>query len=136
MALAESCAIHWEKKRTSSQKGRENRGGTVQVIHNSSAMSACRRVELFLVGMSVKQLALWTNLCSCCNAHLLLLGLLDTVLGGSVVDPALSLPCCCWLSRRALQWYPGGFLLWSWGYVTSTFPRHHDSVGIILGSLK
>lgn len=46
-----------------------------------------RRGELFLLGMSIKQLALWTNLCRCCNAHLFLLGLLDTLLGGSVVDP-------------------------------------------------
>lgn len=101
-----------------------------------ATMRACRRVELFLLRMSIRQISLWTNPCSCCNAHLLLLGLLDTVLGDSVVDLALSPPCCCWLSRRALRWYPVEFLLCSWGYVTNTFPRHRDSVGIILGSLK
>lgn len=54
--------------------------GSEQYMTPQQYMSACRRVELFLLVMSVKQLALWTNLCSCCNAHLLLLGLFDTFL--------------------------------------------------------
>lgn len=52
------------------------------------------------------------------------------------IDSALSPPCRPWPLSRALQWDPEGILLCSWGYVTTEFPRHCDSLGIILGSLK